>query len=374
MAINDDLCANWGTQGSFNDKMQAYQRAISEMPAGGRSPDGLSPFWGINGHITWSWSPNAAGYFKSNWAWQCLRLRDLGISTYRNGYSWYYNDTTHVRTGSDASVFVDFITNYANPAGLKVAPALLPSYDKSWLVDEATAYTFAVDAGTEVATALKGLVPYYEVGNELEVWPLTGRGTWRGDYDITKFRILRGIVRGLIAGIKSVDPKAKIAGPSGTWIHTAFFDNLLLGQEPDGSLGHPKVDWDYTCWHWYVNNYAPNDDPEYESQQGPFRLLDHLASWGKPILLNEFGCRWNSYGSNETNATNAIIGQYCADTLYKVRGKYNIQHMSYYQLIDAAPANALDTGDELNFGLIGKDGTTQKARYAALKNFIASHR
>lgn len=329
-------------------------------------------FWGVNGHLTWNWSPNGTPYFKANWAVACLRMLELGARVYRNGYGWS-EDGTGAITASDGATFVDFITNYAQPCGIQVNPVLLMTYGHATITNETTAYNFGFARGVEAATKLKGLVPSYTISNELETWSITGRGNWRGDYDSVKFAKSRGLLRGTIAGIKSVDPQTPLIC-GGTWLHTAFYDNLLKGIDPaTGNTGQPLVDWDITEWHWYLANYPGNDDIENATAQGNFNTLATIAAWGKPIHITECGAQADSYTNNEAAISAAITGPYLLQRLWAVRKTYNIQHISHYQLFDAAGVGAAVGSREMSFGLIANDGVTKKQRFGDIQNFMKLH-
>jgi hypothetical protein len=330
-----------------------------------------SNFWGINGHITWNWS-NATPYFKVNWAFACLRLLEMGCRVYRNAYAWTEDATTGAITGSDGNTFVDFITNFAQPCGIQVHPVLMATYSHPSLTTEQKAYDFGFARGVEAATKLRGLVPWYELGNELEVWGLTsGQGNWWQDYTNSKFIIQRGMLCGLRAGLKSIDPVTPHMSPGGTWMHTGFYDNLLLGRGPDGSTGNQKLDWEITSWHHYLNNWVGNDDIEVMSDQGGFNLLAHLAGWGKPIAITECGCVASKYSNDETQIRQALVGQYMLQRYWNVRKTYNIMHVSPYQLFDAASQGV--TGDEMAYGMLSSDGATKKGRYTDYQNFVKLH-
>lgn len=333
----------------------------------------LVTLYGVNGHPTWGFTnPSSACYEKPNWPQAMATLNDLGAHTYRCGYAANFDSNGNL-TSSDTASFIDLITNYATPAGIVVTPVALPNFDPNGTATEATAYTLGFNFGVEFAK-LKGLIPQYEIGNEYDSYAIidgSHTGNYPSDYDNRRFTVVRGTVRGMVAGIRSVDTTTPIASPGGAWLHTALFDMLLAGTQPDGTTGHPVVSWDVTCWHWYINNYAPNDDPE--NSQGNFNLLAHLASWGKPIHINECGAVYSAYGSNETLVANAVVGNYLMGRFYTVRHTYNIANIIYYQLYDAAADGTASTDDEMNYGLVANDGVTQKARYAAVKSFIAAH-
>lgn len=331
---------------------------------------GPSNFWGVNGHITWTWTPEARGYIPSNWKFAVHRMMELGVKVYRNGYGFSEDASGNV-TSSDGNVFVDFITNYAKPHGIKVAPVLLMTYYHASIVDETTAYNFGFSHAVEAATKLKGLVPYYEMSNELETWSITGRGNWRGDYDMTKFKISRGLLRGTYTGLKSVDPFTPVMGGNGTWMHTAFYDNLLTGTNPDGTTGNPLLDWDLTGWHWYDSNYAGNDDIENATAQGNFNTIAKVASWGKPIFINECGSNWDSYSNSEAACQQAFTAR--LQKLWDIRKQYNIVHVAPYQLFDAASPGTPAGNREMNYGMLASDGYSKKARFHDFKQFVQQH-
>lgn len=303
-------------------------------------------FWGVNGHIGWS-----APY--TNSAATIAAIKDLGMKGYRNGCS-----------SGVAPQIKAFIQNYAADAGVAVYPVLLP--DVASAVDEASAYTIGFNLGVEVATNLKGLVPIYEVGNELDSWCILG-GSYNGDiashYDNAKYKICRGAVRGMIAGIRSKDTTTKLAGPAGLWLHYGFHNMLQNGTAPDGSTGAPTVTWDVTAWHWY------SDMGDIENASFIHaNVLSKIAAYGKPIWITEYGVR-SGYSTDEVARTAYLTGATCMADWKRLAATYNIQHTAMYELFDDGRS-----GDEGQFGLVLNDGVTPKpTRYAAVKNFIASN-
>ncbi|MDR5757043.1 hypothetical protein [Caballeronia sp. LZ035] len=350
----------------------------------------IAPFWGVNGHFTWN---NSAGYVPAKWAGNAASMKDLGMLTYRNGYGASNSSSTGAVTSSDGATFRNFINNTATPNGIVVAPVLLPLYQTSWTggtATEATAYTLGYNLGVDAATNLAGLVPWYEVGNEFDggqwsdgnIVGGTGRGNVTSDFNNAKFLICRGSIRGMIAGIRSVDTTTPIMQPGGTWLHTAFFDMLRNGSTPSAPTTYDAtkiVDWDLSSWHWYLNNYGPNDDIENPTDQGGFNVLAHIAGWGKPIYITECGANamngTTAVYANEAAIASAIVGSYLLARFVSVRNTYNIKGVQYYQLVDAAgnSASVSPTDNEMMFGLVASDGTTQKGRYPTVKNFIAAN-
>lgn len=338
-------------------------------PTGTVYPGPVQPtFFGVNGHFDWGGNgvdrqavqPTAADYHVVVNA-----MKDLGLKTYRNGFGDW---------GGEGAVWADFINNYATPAGIAVYPNIEGNYDPTQdghTSTEASAYTVGYNIGKDCATALKGLVPYYEIGNEDDAYAINGSGvdgTQVSHYDNRRFTIVRGYYRGVIDGIKSVDTTTPIMNGGITWLHVAYLDMLWNGTQPDGTTGHPTVRWDITSAHWYTNNYSGNDNPE--SAAG-VNWLQKLASYGKPIRITEFGANYVAYNS-ESAVSAAITGPYLMAGFYNLRAKYNIIGCDYYQIIDAAGDTSTPlTGNEMEFGTMNYDGT-HKARYAAIKTLVAA--
>jgi hypothetical protein len=350
---------------------------------GGNEPTLPYSFYGVNGHITWNWTPNGTAYTKPNWNTIIANMRDLGVSTIRNGFAIFTNGQNQL--DSDAGTFIDFIDNYAAPAGIAVTPCLLADYDPGYDPTnnpvtnntEASAYQVGFNIGSQVAR-LKGRVPWYEIGNEECSYCIKGGGVsgrYPGDYDNRRFTIVRGYWRGMIAGIRSIDTTTPLVSGGITWVHTAMLDMLRSGTQPDGTGGHPTVDWDITALHWYINGYVPNDDIESLTDQGGFNLLAKVASYGKPIHINECGVNFDRYGSSETDVAAALVGQYMMARWAAVAKQYNIKHVALYQLADAAQTWVGANEREMNFGLLGGvNGTVQKPRYLSVKQFILANR
>ena len=312
-------------------------------------------FYGINGHVGWG-----APY--TNLAAQISAMLDLGMKTYRTGYD----------PGNGPGIRA-FIQNYAQPAGIGVYAVALPPQGAHAFnnnvapASEADGYNEGFRLGQDMANYLSGLVKAYEVGNELCSYALRTDGSFNGDvpshYDNTRFTIARGMIRGVIEGIRSIDKTTPFVGPACLWLHYGFTNMLRNGTQPDGTSGHPLVDWDITAWHWY------SDMGNMESAGNiSANVLNIIKGYGKPIWLTEYGVR-QSLSGVESDRTNYLTGATCMADWVRVKNTYNIQHTCMYELYDDGKS-----GDEGAFGLVLNDGVTPKpTRYAAVKAFIAAN-
>jgi hypothetical protein len=145
----------------------------------------------------------------------------------------------------------------------------------------------------------------------------------------------------------------------GVTIETAYYTMLWNGTEPNGSTGHPLVQWDFTSWHWYETSGDPA--LAYDGTSRPFNVLANLDQYGVPLWFTELGFNTADSATQEASyVTNAL-------TSFLSRGpvsSYNIMNTCWYGLYDDA------NGD---FGLVQSDGVTRKPAYTAYKNFVAAH-
>jgi hypothetical protein len=327
-------------------------------------------FYGINGHVR---MPGV--YMNTSYAVQLSQLHDLGIAMYRQDVSDDEDAEMVARLAQDAKaqcvgVFVVLAMDYpSNP-------------------DESAAYQQGYRLGHDTATILKGLVHYYEVGNEYDNDSiLDGRsGDHPSDYDNAKFVKARGAIRGMIDGVKAADPSAKIILCGLSWLHYGFSDMLYTGTQPDGSGGHPIPQWDITAWHWYSEMHditcaggmglgdscnlgvgaLQHLKDRYVKRILGVDVLQHLKdTYGKPIWITEFGVRTDY---TEDDAGTFLVGPKALAGYVKNAKMYDIQSVELYELYDAK-----DDGIDDNYGVIEHDGTTRKGRYEHLKAFIQAH-
>ena len=326
--------------GGGEGAVEAATAKATDMPeATAKAATTASIFYGMNGHIT-----NGGAYDNTPYATQLSQLQDLGVKIFRND----------VYNLASAKVLATVAKQFA-AGGVQVYPVMLLGLGFD---SEEAAYNAGFVMGQQTAQTYK--YTYYEVANELDSAALAGNydGNIWWQYSNRPFTIARGVIRGMIAGVKSVDSSAKII-VDGTWKHIAFFQMLLDGSQPDGTHGHPTVSWDITAWHWYSDQ---GDMTNACGGTGCHDILGIISSFGRPVWINEFGVR-PKYGANDTIAS-YLTGNLMMQQYYTQASKYNIQSIQGFELYDS---------QEGNYGMLQSDGKTKKASYMAVKNFIASH-
>ncbi|SAL27026.1 glycosyl hydrolase [Caballeronia humi] len=304
-------------------------------------------FYGVNGHMAWG-----SGIYQTlSAAAQLAILKDLGASVYRA-------DT------ADAGMS-QTIANALNGAfknsGVTIMPVINPR-SAGWNQSgtEAAAYTLGYNLAVKCTTPLKGLVTHIECGNELDTVGLKigGDGSASTDWNPAYWPAFRGVIRGMIDGVKAVDPSIKCGVNVGIPMAYRALQMLWSGITPNGTAngvgGAANVRWDFTTYHWYKSSYNIQ-------KAGPKASVDVLQilkdSFGVPIWLTEFG--WSGTKDSAQSAADYVT---TAMTQYKsVKDKYNVECIMLYAVIDAS------------YGLMQMDGKTKNPAYSAYKNFVAAN-
>lgn len=289
-------------------------------------------FYGANGHI----QQGSGG----SWSAQLADLKALHATVYRN-------DVSGLAAATQLATAAAVIS--APGTGVMTYPVLTPSPFAA--ATEADAYADGFTLGQQVATARK--YPYYEVGNEFEntVVINNASGMTGTDYDNSMFQLCRGSIRGMIAGIKSIDPVGKIIMCAGGWLHIAFYQMLAAGTQPDGTGGHPTITWDITAWHWY-DNFG-----DITNVMGVNVLATLQSAFGKPIWLTEVGVRPGPSDTQVGTSLITLMAQY-----QSIAATYGIQSLSVYELYDSSDGYGLVSNSEI-----------RKTDFSTVANWIAAH-
>jgi hypothetical protein len=310
------------------------------------APAGM--MYGVNGHYDYGFTPARIVGF----------LQGLGCSTYR------VNCT-------DASASLDKVTAVAQAfqgTGLTLFPVidsgLLDSSGDLVYADESDAYSSGHSIGSTVAGRLSPYgVGMYECGNELTrsgaiILPgeVADAGTKAADFNNANWPLMRGLMRGLIDGVKSADSGA-LCGINFCKSDIGASDALWEGFQPDGSGGHPAVRWDLTTWH----NYEGDGDIFHIGTDGAGPSFDLpiycKARYGKPFMMTE----WNSDpNQGQTHRASYIPSQ--LDEFLAHRSTEGFQSAMLYEL----------TGDP-KWEIIDGSGNPVQPTYSAYQQYIHAH-
>ncbi|WP_124800686.1 glycosyl hydrolase [Paraburkholderia phosphatilytica] len=308
-----------------------------------------SLFYGINGHMAWT----SGIYDTMTAAQQVAILQDLGVTNYR----------ADVADSGMAQVVANALNGAFKGSGISILPCINPmNWNQS--SSESTSYAYGYQLAQSIAQVLKGLVSYIECGNELDANGVesTGAGNSPADYNPAYWPAFRGVIRGMIDGVKSVDPTIKCGVNVGIPLDYTALQMLWNGQTPNGTAtptsGATPLQWDITMFHWYESS----GDIVRAGSQGLTNVLQILKdSFGMPIWLTEWGYMTSDTAAQQTSYVTTTLNEY-----YSLRDTYNLQSVLMYELID------MPGGD--TYGLLEADGVTKKPCYAAFKSFTAANK
>jgi hypothetical protein len=305
-------------------------------------------FYGMNGHMAW---PTGV-YSAMTAAQQLAILQDLGVTNYR----------ADVAGSGMAQIVANALTGAFKGSGVSILPCINPNtYDQT--ASETTAYNLGYQLAVSIATPLKGLVSYIECGNELDASGLisNGAGDSPANYNPEYWPAFRGVLRGMIDGVKAIDPTIKCGINVGVPLAYGALQMLWKGQTPNGTAtptsGATSLHWDVTMYHWYESS----GDITRAGPQGLINVLQILKqSFNLPIWLTEWGFQLSDSSATQSTYVTNTLGEY-----FSLRETYNLQSVMMYELIDMSSSDT--------YGLIEVDGITHKPCYTSFKSYTASN-
>ncbi|KAG0164656.1 hypothetical protein DFQ30_009637 [Apophysomyces sp. BC1015] len=302
-------------------------------------------FFGINGHINSGTADGTRNAYGTALATQISYMRDLSMSNTRQ-------DVWNTAGAKRIASLVDVLAG----TGISVSVVITPQLPNT---DEGSAYSSGFQLAYAIASILKGKVLLYECGNEVEISFVSRGGDLHTDYRAASYFAYRGMIRGMIDGVRAADPRAAVAVTAG-WLHYGVLQMLADGTDPQGGSGGTRVNWDVTSWHWY------SDMGDITNANG-INVLDELTRrFQRPIWISEYGYRpYSQSGSTLLNAQADYLTRQMQQFV-KLKSQYSLlQSIQLYELFDMSA----DDG----YGLINANAVTKKPAYSAVKNFIANH-
>jgi hypothetical protein len=354
-------------------------------------------FFGVNTHLNRSAWPAYASMTPASY--QAISA-DAGIQI------WRTDMTSASQITAQAAIINGWIANGQTPL-IVITPAsydlLTATYASNYIAGQTLGVAMANAAVASISDPTK---IYWECTNELDFAcrvdkigaagtknPVDGAnvdGSVRSDFDHNAIERLRGLVGGLVAGIKSVIPTAKCGMATGNPYSFVVQEMLLKGIETTATYAwnyngtvtatQTAIPFDFVCLHWYSTMFnaegagpsfhgsASSCPDKYASATSYPNVLSLLQTRcnGLPLIVSEWGT-WDT----EANQASYITSQYAV--WFNNRATYNIKAVCLYVLFSdtADSGTGTDIGgvSTSNFGLIKADGSTKKAAYTALKNY-----
>ena len=304
-------------------------------------------FYGMNGHMAWT----SGIYSTMTAAQQLALLQELGVTNYR----------ADVAGSGMAQTLATALSGAFAGSGVSILPVINPTtYDQT--ATETEAYDLGYELAVSIATPLKGLVSVIECGNELEAnGMINGAGNSPSEYNPAWWPAYRGVLRGMIDGVKSVDPTIKCGINVGVPMAYTALQMLWLGITPDGSTtgqtGGTPLAWDITMYHWYESSGLITE----AGPQGLINVLEILSSsFGLPIWLTEWGYQTTDSTTAQATYVTNTLSEYVS-----LRSQYNIQSIMFYELMDTTTSDL--------YGLMLSDGVTKNPSFSAFQSFVAAN-
>jgi hypothetical protein len=302
-------------------------------------------FYGMNGHFDYTYTP----------AQIISMLKALGCTTYRVGCT-----TDSIQLNAVAALAQAF-----QAAGMTLFVLInvgLTDASGNLYPSEAVAYSTARSAAGTIASMMAPFgVTLYECGNELTrqsatVMDFTYAGTKVTDFNNTNWPIMRGVMRGLIDGVKTVQPNAK-CGINFCVADTGASDALWDGMQPDGSGGYPLVRWDITTWHNY-QVYGDIFDIGQDGASPGFDLPTYCkARYGVPFIISEWNANVEVAQDFRATYITSQLGEF-----YQARKTHNLESVMYFEL---------DSGNN-TWGVVN-NGVALNPPFSAFASFTAAN-
>ncbi|WP_345815731.1 hypothetical protein AAGS40_15845 [Paraburkholderia sp. PREW-6R] len=302
-------------------------------------------FYGVNGHFDYTYTP----------AQLVSLVKGLGCTSYRVGCT---ADAVQLNA-------VVKIAQAFQAAGLKLLVLINQGVTDSsgnLYANEVAAYLGNMAGAKTIASALAPYgVTIYECGNELTrqnatVMNFSYAGSLAMDFNNTNWPIMRGAMRGMMDGVKSVQPSAKCA-INFCVADVGAADALWEGTQPDGTSGHQTLRWDITTWHNY-DAYGDIFNIGTDGNGPGFDLPTYCkARYGVPFMITEWNTGPDQSESFRANYISQQLGEF-----YQARKTHNIQSVMYY---------VLDSGNQ-TYGIM-VNGSPISQPYSAFTAFTSAN-
>jgi hypothetical protein len=307
--------------------------------------------FGVNGH------PLTAGsYTKLPLEQQISLLKTLGLKTYRVNIN-----PTHDEKFTRLSEVIAL----AQREHIRILPVLvIPPKQYS---DEDTAYNDAKAAVYKLAKQLDGQIDVWELGNEYDLYCVKSgtNGASPDDYDGEKYLVVRGLIKGMLAGLREASPSARSIVETTQHTPTSLDSGFLQ------KLIDDCVMFDITGYHYYTSNGRV---PTGSDGRNSLKVLHD--DFQKPIWISEFdkSAISTKLGPNSDPKGQAEALRTAMSEIARDAEQYDVIAADIYELLDQPellntygvfPCQAL-------FGILQPDGSFTDAS-RAVQEFLRSY-
>jgi hypothetical protein len=283
---------------------------LTAVAAAGGTEDRKVNF-GVNGHPLSSPTYNQLSLER-----QLELLRTLGFRTYRVNIN-----PTHANQFDRLSE----LTTLASRQEIQVLPVI--TIPPKQYTDESVAFKDARAALSNMAKRFDGRIPVWELGNEYDLYAVKkdAAGTAPTDYDPEKYSVVRGLIKGMLAGLHEGSPSSRSIVETSQHTNVAVDSGFLERLVQDG------VAFDITGYHYYSR------DGLLQTSSGGRNSLQILHDgFHRPIWITEFGMHSlsktigpSAYPGEEAQALTAGLRQIAHEA-----ERNNVIGADIYELLD----------------------------------------
>lgn len=214
-----------------------------------------------------------------------------------------------------------------------------------------------IDYYTDIATAYKGKVAYYQIGNEMDADSKSSTYYQASDANsgrtASQFVDISGIALGIYyakQAIKAVDPSAKIIVNT-SWKDSGFikklksyyYDTANDTIVTSSGANRVQLSWDYTGLDFYAKSGLEGD---YSG------VISDLTALSEPVIITEAGL---SPTVNNGTVTFTGDADWYADFITEMYGNNKVKGVISFELYDAYTAGTADKANSYH-GLIDYQG------------------
>ncbi len=324
---------------------------IAGIPLRAQRAEGRDVEFGINGH---PFSPGS--YRDIPLDQQIDLLRRLHLRAYRVNVN---------PANIDASARLSQLISEAG-RHIRVLPVIvLPAKEYS---DEDSAYDAAKEAMYLLAKQFDSSVSVWELGNEYDLYCVKSAadGSSPADYDPAKYAVVRGLIKGMLAGLREGSPSSLSIVETSQHTPTSLDSGFLQKLIQDG------VVFDITGYHYYSRSGRV---PTGEDGKNSLEVLHD--SFHRPIWITEFdeSALNSKVGPNvdpreQGKALTFALTEITADS-----GRYDVIGADIYELLDEPNLlnNPAVKPNQAEFGILHANGDMTDAS-RAVEEFLRGNR
>ncbi len=267
--------------------------------------------FGINGHPL-----NAESFEKMPLEQQIALLKTLGLSTYRVNIN-----PANINKFARLSDLIAL----AERENIRILPVVvLPPKQYS---DEDAAYNAARAATYGMAKQFETQIRVWELGNEYDLYCVKNgaSGASPADYNAEKYSVVRGLIRGMLAGLRDVNPSLKSMVETSQHTPTSLDSGFLERLIGDG------VTFDITAYHYYSRDgrlpTADDGKPALKVLRDSFRKPIWITEFDQASISSNLGP--DSDPKEQGKALTAAMNEIAADA-----HRYGVIGADIYELLD----------------------------------------